>query len=74
MSKSIVNKTRDALSVPLPRGKALHLGPSQIGHLSPHDVKHPPLKKLIDAGKIEILDDPENKSIPTHGRRGTIPF
>ena len=74
MSKSIINKTGDALRVPLPHGKALHLGPNQTGRLSPHDVDHPPLKKLIDAGKIEIMDDPENEAIPAHGRRGTSPF
>lgn len=74
MSKSIRNTTAGALRVPLPRGKALHLGPHQEGHISHHDLDHPPLKKLIDAGTIEIADVDENEAVPGHGRRGESPF
>lgn len=74
MSKSITNKTRGALKVPLPHGKALHLGPGQTGGLSPHDADHPPLKKLVEAGKIEIVDEADNEALPAHGRRGSSPF
>lgn len=74
MSKTIVNKTLGALKVPLPRGKSLHLGPNQSGHISPHDAEHPPLKELVKAGKVEITDDLDNEAIPQRGRRGTKPF
>lgn len=74
MSKEIRNKTTDALKVPLPHGKALHLGPKQTGHVSHHDLDHPPLKKLLEAGTIEITDVDENEAVPGHGRRAETPF
>jgi len=73
VSKSILNKTAGALKVPLPRGKALRLGPHQTGHISHHDLDHPPLKKLIDAGTIEITEADGNEAVPGQRRRGEGP-
>jgi hypothetical protein len=70
VSKSILNKTAGALKVPLPNGKALRLGPHQTGHISHHDLDHPALKKLIDAGTIEVEDMKDNDAVPGHNRRG----
>jgi hypothetical protein len=55
--KTISNKTRRPLSVPLPRGKTLHLGPGKTGQIASTAADHPPLKKLVDAGEIEILGE-----------------
>ncbi len=66
--KSIVNKTRDALRVPLPHGKVLRLGPGQTGQISVHDVDHPPLVKLAEAGTIEIVDEAGNEAVPERKR------
>ncbi|MGH7894534.1 MAG: hypothetical protein ACREQL_07690 [Candidatus Binatia bacterium] len=55
--KTLRNKTHRPLSVPLPRGKTLHLGPGKTGQISSNDVDHPGLKKLVDAGEIEIVGD-----------------
>lgn len=74
MSKSIRNKTARAVKVPLPDGKALRLGPHQTGHISHHDLDHPPLKELIEEGTVEIEDVDENEAVPPHGRRGEEPF
>ena len=74
MSKSILNKTAGALRVPLPHGKALRLGPHRTGQVSHHDLDHPPLKKLIDNGTIEMTDVEDNEAVPGHGRRGEAPF
>jgi hypothetical protein len=52
---AVTNKTGKPLSVPLPRGKTLHLGPRKSGQISSHDVEHPALKKLVEAGAIEIV-------------------
>ncbi len=71
--KSIVNKTRGALRVPLPHGKVLHLGLNQTAHVSFHDADHPPLKKLVEEGKVEMLDEAGNEAIPEPGR-GDRPF
>jgi len=74
VSKEIRNTTTAALKVPLPHGKALHLGPNQLGHVSHHDLEHPPLKKLLEDGSIELSDPYDNEAVPQHGRRGEKPF
>jgi hypothetical protein len=54
--KTILNKTREPLRVALPRGKTLHLGPGQSGQVANQHLDHKPLKRLIDAGKVEVQD------------------
>jgi hypothetical protein len=55
--RAVTNKTNRPLAVPLPRGKLLRLGPRKTGQISSDDVDHPPLKRLVDAGEIEIHDE-----------------
>ena len=54
---AVTNKTYKPLSIPLPRGKTLHLGPRKSGQISSHDIEHPALKKLVEAGTIEIVEE-----------------
>lgn len=54
--KTVVNKTRAPVKVPLPRGKFLHLGPAKTGQIADGAEEHAPLKKLVKAGKIEIFE------------------
>ena len=65
--RAVSNKTRRALSIPLPRGKTLHLGPVKTGQISSNAIEHPPLKKLVDAGEVEILAEGHG---PTDGSGG----
>ena len=69
---AVTNKTGKPLSIPLPRGKTLHLGPRKSGQISSHDIEHPALKKLLDAGAIEIRADDSGSTGGgaggTHGR------
>ncbi len=51
---TITNKTSTPLSIPLPGGKKLRLGPFKSGEISPKAVDHPPVQKLIEAGEVEI--------------------
>ena len=53
---TITNKTQKPLRVPLPRGKVLHLGPGKTGQIAQNAIEHPPLKALIDAASVEIVD------------------
>ncbi len=55
--KSIKNKTNGPLRVPLPRGKVLHLGPQRTGQINDPAADHPPFKKLVEDGKIEIVEE-----------------
>ena len=51
----VTNKIGKPLSIPLPRGKTLHLGPRKSGQISSHDIEHPALKKLVEEGVIEMV-------------------
>jgi len=64
--QTIKNRTRKPLSVPLPRGKRLVLGPGKTGQIASKAIDHPPLVALVDAGELEILG--EGASVA--GRRG----
>ena len=66
--KTVSNKTQKPLSVPLPRGKILHLGPGKTGQISSEAAEHPRLKKLVEAGQIEVFDD---TAAPTGGPGGS---
>ncbi len=50
----IINKTNRPISVPLPGGKKLFLGPGKTGQVNAKAVEHPPLVKLVEAGDLEI--------------------
>jgi hypothetical protein len=67
---TITNKTNKALSVPLPRGKKLRLGPLKSAEISPKAVDYPPVQKLIEAGDVEILE-PKQKPRRAGGGKGS---
>jgi hypothetical protein len=54
--KTIVNKSTRPLRVPLPGGKVLHLGPGKSGQIADGASEHPALRKLIDAGTLQLAD------------------
>jgi hypothetical protein len=67
----VSNKTRKPLSVPLPGGKTLHLGPGKTGQISARAIEDPRLKKLVDAGEIElIIEDSRSAAAPGGGAQG----
>jgi len=66
----ITNKTKRPLRIPLPGGKQLHLGPGRTGQVTPKATEHPPLKKLIDAGDVEIVGEGRSQSGGAGGGSG----
>jgi len=62
---AVSNKTQKPLSVPLPGGKTLHLGPGKTGQISAKAVDDPRLKKLVDAGDLEVIGE---EARPAAGR------
>ena len=64
---TITNKTNKPLSVPLPGGKKLRLGPLKSAAISPKAVDRPQVQKLIEAGEVEIFGP---KQEPRHFRAG----
>ena len=55
--RSVTNKTNKPLAIPLPRGKVLRIGPRKTGQISTDDIDHRPLKKMAEAGEIEIHEE-----------------
>ena len=63
----VSNKTQKPLSVPLPGGKTLHLGPGKTGQVSARAVEETRFKKLVEAGEIEVIAEDARS---TTGRAG----
>jgi hypothetical protein len=61
--KTIRNKTHSAVRVPLPHGKVLHLGPLKSGQIGAGAESHPPLKKLLDGGDVELVGEGERPEV-----------
>ena len=72
--KTVSNKTQKPLSVPLPRGKTLHLGAGKTGQIAAKDADHPPLKKLVDAGQIEVFDEGSRPAETAGSGKGRRPW
>lgn len=68
--KTIVNKTVRPLRVPLPGGKVLHLGPKKNGQVADNAVEHPALRKLIEAGNLEVQGEGETAAAEGGGGEG----
>ena len=60
--KSVINKARKALRVPLPGGKTLFLGLNGKGQVPDDAITRPAFKKLVEAGEIEVLDDQSQRA------------
>ena len=55
--KTIVNKTHKPLKIRLHGGKVLHLGPARTGQIADEAAGEPAVKRLLDAGEVEILGE-----------------
>ena len=55
--RTVRNKTRKPIRVPLGRGKVLHLGPGNTGQVSPQATERPAFQRLVEQGEIELTDD-----------------
>ena len=60
----VINKTPKPLSLPLPGGKKLFLGPGKTGQVTNKALEHPPLVKLIEAGDVEVVGEGHRPSSP----------
>jgi hypothetical protein len=62
--KSIVNKARKPLKIPLSRGRVLHLGPGKTGQIATKDAEREVFLKLVEAGDIEIVGEGSGPTTP----------
>ena len=65
----IKNKTNRPLTIPLPGGKKLFLGPKKTGQIAANAAEYPALKKLVDAGDVELADENNRFSDDAPGAR-----
>ena len=68
---TITNKTPAPLTVPLPGGKKLRLGPLKSGEISTKAVDHPPVQKLVEAGTVEIAGPSQEPRHAGGGGKGS---
>ena len=68
----IKNTTKRPIKVPLPGNKRLFLSPNGVGQIAPKDSEHPPIKKLIEAGDIQIIGGGRTKGSGELGGSGGI--
>ena len=69
----ITNKTKKPLSIPLPGGKKLYLGPGKTGQVTPKALAHPPVAKLIEAGEIATAEGGHKPKQGGSGNTGVSP-
>ena len=64
---NVTNKSKRALSVPLPNGKTLFLGLGKTGQITKKSAKHPPLVELVEAGDLEIDETSRKRKVASSG-------
>jgi hypothetical protein len=62
--KSVINKTRRPIRLLLPGGKTLYLGLGGRGQVPDDALDRPALKKLVEAGEIEVLEQ-DSRTVST---------
>lgn len=74
--RTVKNLTSSPLRVPLPGGKTLHLAPNASAGIRDPAAEHVPLKKLVEAGTVEIGGGVSTSGDPAEGLgsdRGAAP-
>jgi len=55
--KTLTNKSRKPIRIPLPGGKIMFLGPGKSGQISDRHADLPAVQKLIDDGSIAVAGE-----------------
>lgn len=55
--KTLVNKSRRPIRIPLPGGHVLYLGPGKSGQISDRHAALPAVARLIDDGAVAIAGE-----------------
>jgi hypothetical protein len=58
--KTVLNKSRKPIRVPLPGNKVLHLGPSKSGQIADQHATTPAVLRLVKSGELEIVGEGEH--------------
>jgi hypothetical protein len=71
--KTILNKTNGPLKIRLSRGKTLRIGPGKEGQIATLDGERESVKKLIEAGNIEVVSEGTQVGAGSKGDTGGHP-
>lgn len=55
--KTILNTSNRPLKIKLSRGKTLRLGPGKEGQIATQDGERETVKKMIEAGEIQVVSE-----------------
>jgi hypothetical protein len=55
--KTLVNKSRKPIRIPLPGGRALFLGPGKSGQIADRHAALPAVARLIDDGTVVVAGE-----------------
>jgi hypothetical protein len=66
---AISNKTHRPLSVPLPGGGILHIGPGKTGEITARASRDARIRKLVEAGEIELIEESRSSAGATVGNK-----
>lgn len=58
----ITNQSKKPLSIPLPGGKKLFLGPGKSGQINWKAAERPAVKKLIESGEVKVSQESKKGS------------
>jgi hypothetical protein len=55
--KTLINKSRKPIRIPLPGGKIMFLGPGKSGQISDRHADLPAVRKMIDDGSVAVAGE-----------------
>lgn len=64
----VTNETNEVLRVPLGKGKVLHLGPRQTGHVLRAATERPAFLRMVERKEISVRAESETPGVDTGGR------
>lgn len=67
---TIANKTHTPIIVSLPGGKKLRLGPLKSAEVRAKAVEHPAVKRLVEAGTIQVTETGRTSGHTNAGPKG----
>ena len=67
---TIANKTHKPISISLPGGKKLRLGPLKSAEVKAKAVEHPAVKRLVEAGTIAVTGKGRSSGHSKAGPKG----
>ena len=68
----ITNNTNRPLTIALPGGKKLRLGPRAKGNITPKAAERPAVQKLVEEGTVEIAHEGRSGSSRSGGGGGSV--